>query len=1458
MPSNSQQFPIFYREHGVLRLDSLVDPEPTLIHRLPVDSAIHYLGVDDNPELDTSDPLMKGYSERVRYMDITTHSADHNHGSYRPKNLSQEQANFRKKNRNFELVREFKNLKSTTNKQLMVFNYGYLDTMYRYTEDRVANFKRFDDKLWTVANTIQTVEKYEPRNHFIVLPVPTQLVPKSVLDNRSMEPIQKLAVYFPGEDEQILRYIWMFINPRLKKDSVFGLFTDDQLRHVNLLFKMFDGKMVIVNLGYLYSWVIGNPNLTLNNSVTSKSHEDVQKYYLRSMMTIREIDLRGAALNEQLAAEEEQKRLLEKAQQIELASEEGEVSEEDERFLEEADEVEAAIRAKKHFTPHVDGDAGDTSERSEPVPNPTGDIDVVNLVTDDDAIDRDIAALEKIESIKADKLRKVSESLGTKEQSEYTSEITTSVIDIRKELLTYNTPESAVIGKLEQLAKEGAVTGAEFRKKSELIAQAVNQKDPYGSDLTVSEASVIEPSQMQIESKEITLNVPKTVIDKSMGKSSLSVMNRKYNSDFLRKDILSCTQALQKSGVIIKRHTVTPVATAIGDYDIHTLEIVPLNGQPSIIRQRIPRVDDDGTFTCKGVKYVMRHQIVDVPIRRVGEDRVSLSSYYGKVSVERTSSSSKTNIEYIINRLTKATIEQDGWLMDVTPGMVFDNQFVAPYVYSGISKHFMSFRAGDMQFDFNHKGFRLTLPEELLRRLETNGQRVCGKKGDGVYIVIDDDNVFHEVSSTSKEKIGSIYDILRLDESLAPVDHAQITIFNNKIPVAFFLARQIGFRKLVKFLNAKHRIVVGRKQKNLQPYEYFVQFRDVAYIFDRRESVNTMILAGFRDLEKEVKQYDAELFDLKDVYTRILENKGINLSVVTEMQNLQDMFIDPITERILNEMNEPTTFNGLVIRSCELLKTYYYPDSQDTNYQRIRGYDRFAGLFYKEMTDSIRAFKYKNRTGRGKVDASPFAVWKKITRDSSVKHAEDINPIQDVKITQEAVTYVGEGGRSKQTMVKDTRAYSKSNLGILSEASVDSSDVGVNAFMSADPGFKTLDGVADSKRELTPSSILSTSALLAPFSTYDDQKRINFIGIQQAHTIATEGYEPATVRTGYESVIGMRCGPMFAQVAKMDGVVKSVTATGVIVSYEDGSEKGYDLGTVFGKAEGSVYPHSLVTELKVGDKVKKDDYITYNTKFFSKDPILPGGVVYKGSLLARAVLVELPVTHEDSSAISKKLSLRLRTTTTKVKTFTVNFRENVHDVVKIGQKLRPEDTLLVIEDEITSSDGGLKESSLQILSERSKNQPKSEYIGTVSDVEVLYHGDMSDMTSTLKSLTLASNKRKANRAMSTARLTATGEVDSDYSVEGNPLLINKAVIKIYINVDDEPGTGDKIVVSNQLKSIIGEVMDYTLRSEDGQEIDVQFGSKSFAARIVNSLIMIGTRATALKALEKKAIELYRK
>jgi hypothetical protein len=190
---------------------------------------------------------------------------------------------------------------------------------------------------------------------------------------------------------------------------------------------------------------------------------------------------------------------------------------------------------------------------------------------------------------------------------------------------------------------------------------------------------------------------------------------------------------------------------------------------------------------------------------------------------------------------------------------------------------------------------------------------------------------------------------------------------------------------------------------------------------------------------------------------------------------------------------------------------------------------------------------------------------------------------------------------------------------------------------------------------------------------------------------------------------------MFAYTAKQDGKIISKTATGIIVEYNDGSKKGVTLGRVYGKAEGSIYPHDIISELNENDKVNKGDTIAYNTGFFEKDFLDKTKVIIKNSLNAKVALFESNQTFEDSSSISRSLSSKLKAKTTKVKSLTVDFKQNLHDVVKPGQFVEPKDILLIIEDEITSS-GSFDEESLSILKKLSNQSPRAKYQGTVDRV----------------------------------------------------------------------------------------------------------------------------------------------
>lgn len=808
-------------------------------------------------------------------------------------------------------------------------------------------------------------------------------------------------------------------------------------------------------------------------------------------------------------------------------------------------------------------------------------------------------------------------------------------------------------------------------------------------------------------------------------------------------------------------------------------------------------------------------------------------------------------------------------ITSVSPANVYDNKFKAPHLYSALSEYIKGFTANGYRFVFDHRERHLLFPEgqklqdkqsikSFLESKEKNDMVAVGVTSAKEPLFMGKDNLLYLLSGADLKPLGSLHKLLGFNEVDSPVGFAEVKVFRKTIPVGIVLAYLIGFDNLLKFLRVEYRTVEPRKAKNLQDHEWVLQFKDIQYIFSRRDEKASLILGGFLQFEKSVKNYFHDAFNQRNVYLNILDSKSISVVYLRELELVDQLFVDPISAEILQQMGEPQTYRGLLVRSVEMLLDHVHKDQVDLSEMRIRGYERFAGAIYKEMVVSLRTYRARNIRGKSQVDMNPYAVWRTIMDDQAMKLVEDINPIQNVK-EKEAVTFAGEGGRSKDSMNKGSRQYHETDMGTVSEATVDSSDVGINTYLSANPNLTSLRGTTDrfKPEDKNFSSLVSTSALLAPGAMNDDAARVGFISIQHGHTIATEGYRQAYVRTGYETMLAQRTGEMFAYSAEANGKVISKNELGIVVEYVDGKKKGVTLGRRFGKAEGSVYPHEIYSPLEVNQNFEAGDVIAYNTGFFEPDMLDPKRVVWKTATIVKTALYESVQTFEDSSSISKRVSDLLSAKTTKIKSITVDFKQQVHRIVKVGTEVEPDTFLCIIEDETTVGTDIFDEETLDTLKKLSSNAPKAKVKGVVEKIEVFYHGDKEDMSPTLRSLAATSDKVLSDANKSVGKKSTTGQVDSDYRVEGKPLAMDRAEIKIYITVTNRALTGDKGVFANQMKSVFGEVMDYPMTTESGEPIDAVFGYKSIFNRIVHSPNIIGTTTTLLKVLAKRAVSMYR-
>lgn len=1097
-----QIFSLLYQQNGIRRLQQLMNPSAFVMNSLPLDIHLHILDHGINVPVDTSQLYFAGYSKRI----LVEFVEQINDPVGKPMKMKTSArfltADFFRNNPQFKWSADV--YSQTVDPQtLLISSSNCLGALYRYAPAIMTPYFKWLNGEKAKWDNIAKAVKRSVRQHLVFTDVPKDIPSVSFLNQHSKMFNQSSVRIFDTPAELFILELWKWLNPETRKNSIFSVVSEEDLAKVTLVFRLYDGRVTLLNLGYLNSWIISDTNTNnvateatglsaqlkknlpqnINASTVKQPGIAMQKIFLKFLITLQDIGLSTSVPESTeepkapLTDDSEEERMVQDETSDYLSEhgpEEEEVNSGDIDFFSGIKKTDKQTADKK---PDMSADLEKSFKQSG---------DILSQIND---IDEELEILEK-----QSQMRLKDRGLHIDEDGNLTDnadviESTLSEEEIEALVYRNGNEQHVLIKEIDASADVGMISAAEYKRLKEDALKYDNGSDPYGSNLTVAEMKDIKPEDHQIKPEDTEMSVSPLVTDKSLCYSSLQVFDEEYIKNIAKRDMVAMISNVQRAGVVIKNHEVEIDHSALGTYEIHTLELKPVDGAASTIRFKLPVVNEDGTFLASGNKYVMRKQRIDIPIRKIDPITVALTSYYGKTFVARSAKKANSSLEWLLRHLTKASYEDHPLIKQVAPGNVYDNNNVKlPFLYQAISQHFVSFKVGKYNFNFSYKEREKYTSPELIKRIEKNGSVIVGYTDQKEPLVMDGNDEIHIFSLVDDTLVsrGDLPHILQLPLVDAPVDFSEVRIFTKTIPVGIVLGYFIGLSNLLKLLKVKFRFVEPRKNKALQHDEYAITFSDGTYVFSRKQKHAALILGGFLEYEKHLKQFKREEFNHRDVYFALMESKGISSVYIREMELTDQMFVDPITRRILNEMGEPITFRGLLVRASQMLLTYSHPDSQDTNYQRFRGYERFPGAVYKDLVASIRSFRNRNLAGRSKIEMSPYQVWGTVMNDQSIKITEDINPIQQLK-ELEVVTYVGEGGRSKDAMNRESRAAHINDMGIMSEATVDSSDVGINAYLSANPNFNSVYGtIKKEDKEINPATIISTSALLSPGADGDD------------------------------------------------------------------------------------------------------------------------------------------------------------------------------------------------------------------------------------------------------------------------------------------------------------------------------------------------------------------------------------
>ncbi len=905
---------------------------------------------------------------------------------------------------------------------LAIINYAFLPQLYRYTRSIYTDRYRWTNTWATVLTKINEIAQVSPRTHFLFLDMPKQLPSMQRLESLSDQPESTLVRALHGPDEWMVYELWKWLNPQERPNSIFNRIDPQHLSKVRLVIQD-AGRFMCLDMGLLNEWIL-RPDSDSTQRTRIKPVE-MQKRLLRGFMGL--MQNRAPVLLDETTGEVDQ----------------------------------AAMDAQQEQTATNDN-VGDTVSVSNRVDQILAELD------------------EDMEQLNVNDAERTNSKTGDTQP--------TDLDGSTAPIASFDAPrsvEQTIMAQADTLDNMGVLAPSEYRKVIKLLEKNKALKEPFGGDKTMADFGTVHPDETILRDVN-QLPDSNTMIDKSMRDASLKDFDTRYIESFLRRDTVGAVTAIQKAGLIISDYQVEVEENVLGKYELHSARFSPLTGLPSTLRFKIPVPDASGKIKSGGTDYRYRKQRVDLPIRKISASRVSLSSYYGKGFVSRSERVTYDYGKWLQREIMLLIMGENPAVTNVKTGDVFDRTCTGPRAYTALSERYRAFTYKGVEFFFDWGQQLSVFGEEAIAAAKTQGLTLCGKQGETLY-ALDENNTLYMVEPGNATPVDSFEVFLGIEATRAPLEFTECRIFGKNIPTGVILAYYFGLQKLIQMLGASVRRVNAGQRLNLQPNEWSVAFEDETLIFNRDEKLATLILSGFRSVEKSTKRYSVYAFDKQAVYLNVLEQQGLTVRYLRELDHLDKLFVDPITERVLKRMGEPTTYRGLIKRASEMLVLDEHPRMLDTRYMRWRGMERIAGSVYTEMVQAVREHSASAGRANAHLKLNVYSVWKRVMQDPAMTQVKDINPVNDLKEI-EAMTYAGTGGRSGRSMTRSSRYFDPTDMGITSEATSDSKDVAINTYSSASPRFDSLEGTVKEPlyAETPATSILSTSALLSPFSTNED------------------------------------------------------------------------------------------------------------------------------------------------------------------------------------------------------------------------------------------------------------------------------------------------------------------------------------------------------------------------------------
>lgn len=310
--------------------------------------------------------------------------------------------------------------------------------------------------------------------------------------------------------------------------------------------------------------------------------------------------------------------------------------------------------------------------------------------------------------------------------------------------------------------------------------------------------------------------------DESACTSSVLTFDHSYLKKSFNKHLVETITGFRKQGVFLTDIKTRHENDRMNNFIHYTLKYEDINGKQSTVKFRLPQINRDGRLRIDGKYHVLKKQRINLPIVKISDTEVSLSSNYNKTRVERNTNKAHNFFAFIDN-----LINSDKSSAIIEFGKCATN-LPLPYEYSCLAERYRSISfvqnniSWQLWFDYNNRADHFDDKEDKLLLLEKEYGIYIGKTQDE-WLFMDANCQIRSVYKNNGENpqfsYATLTDILR--ESLkegetiakkAVTEWVNVKILDKMLPVIFLLGFQYGLRNTLDYLGIEYTITEARNK----------------------------------------------------------------------------------------------------------------------------------------------------------------------------------------------------------------------------------------------------------------------------------------------------------------------------------------------------------------------------------------------------------------------------------------------------------------------------------------------------------------------------------------------------------------------------------------------------------------------------------------------------------------------